>query len=76
MEEFEDTSILFEIVGLIVTASFQQCRLIVRKLHKSLPKMYQPPIIRPMMNLEWEEYITKVRRKFHFILFYDNILLR
>lgn len=56
----EDGGILFEVVGLVTTVPFQQCRLSVEKLRKSLPKLYQQPKIRPMMNVEWEEYTTKV----------------
>lgn len=65
MEEFgpvdnDNYPILFEVVGLVTTGPFQQCRLLVEKLHKVLPKKYHPPKIRPMLNVEWEEYTTKV----------------
>lgn len=64
MEEIAESAaegpVLFEVVGLVTTAPFQQCRLGVQKLHKGMPKMYLEPKIRPMMNVEWEEYTTKV----------------
>lgn len=56
----EDGPIEFEVVGLVTTVPFQQCRLSVEKLHKTLPGLYVQPKIRSMMNVEWEEYTTKV----------------
>lgn len=56
----EASLIEFEVVGLVTTVPFQQCRLSVEKLHKTMPNLYAQPKIRPMMNVEWEEYVTKV----------------
>lgn len=58
--ENEDNPVLFEVVGLVTTTPFQQCRLSVEKLHWSRPGLYSQPKIRPMLNVEWDEYKTKV----------------
>lgn len=56
----EDGPIQFEVVGLVSTVPFQQCRISVEKLHRILPKLYLQPKIRPMLNVEWEEYAIMV----------------
>lgn len=50
----------FLIVGLITSSEFQKAQFIVKKLHTSYPMNYEKPEIRPMLDVEWDVYITKV----------------
>lgn len=52
----------FLVVGIITANEFQKARFIVEKISKSFPKSYDPPEIRPMLDVEWDEYIIKTRR--------------
>lgn len=50
----------FTIVGIVTSEDFQKCRFAITKLHKSFPKEFTTPDIRPMLDLEWNEFIIKV----------------
>lgn len=50
----------FLIVGIITSCEFQRAQFIVKKLHTCYPKTYDKPEIRPMLDVEWDAYITKV----------------
>lgn len=50
----------FFVLGIISSNEFQKSRFIVEKLFKSFPKLYEKPEIRPMLDVEWNEYLTKV----------------
>lgn len=63
MNLIKDKGGQFEVVGLVVSPHFQKCRGYTEALHKSLPKLYPKPVIRPLLNLGWEEYIVNVRHK-------------
>ncbi|CAH1115916.1 unnamed protein product [Phaedon cochleariae] len=54
----------FFVAGIITCKEFQKCRYIVTKLNKCFPKLYEEPQIRPMLNMEWEEFLTNKRRKY------------
>ncbi|KAJ8934005.1 hypothetical protein NQ314_013640 [Rhamnusium bicolor] len=51
----------FLIAGIITSEAFQKCRFIVQKLYSSFPNLYDEPGMRPMLNLEWEDYLIKAR---------------
>lgn len=59
----------FLVAGIITSDEFQKCRFIVKKLGNSFPKRYETPQIRPMLDVEWEEYLTKVLLLFGPIFF-------
>lgn len=59
-KEEDGGPIKFEVIGIVTSTPFQQCRLLVERLHRGLPKLYHKPTIRPMLNVEWEEYTAKV----------------
>lgn len=50
----------FFVVGIISSDEFQKARFIVEKLFKSFPGMYENPEIRPMLDVEWDDYLIKV----------------
>lgn len=54
----------FFVAGLITSGEFQKCRFLVVKLHNSFPGHYERPEIRPMLNVEWEEFLTKLKRRY------------
>ncbi|KAG5899053.1 hypothetical protein JTB14_000076 [Gonioctena quinquepunctata] len=54
----------FFVAGIITRKEFQKCRFITTKLRKCFPKDYDEPDIRSMLDVEWEEYLTKKRRKY------------
>ncbi|CAG9827351.1 unnamed protein product [Diabrotica balteata] len=54
----------FEISGIITSAAFQRCRFLAIKLYRSFPKQYEHPVIKPMLNVEWEQFLTKMQRTF------------
>nr|CAI5842053.1 unnamed protein product [Callosobruchus analis] len=54
----------FLVAGIISTKEFQKSRYVVKKLHACFPKIYERPEVRPMLNVEWTAYLTKIRRRF------------
>ncbi|CAG9853705.1 unnamed protein product [Phyllotreta striolata] len=54
----------FFVAGLIPSPEFQKCRYIVKKLYMSHPGQYERPEIRSMLNVEWEEFLTKLKRTY------------
>lgn len=50
----------FLVVGIITSEDFQKSRYAVLKLHKSFPNIFDSPDIRPMLDVEWNQFITKV----------------
>lgn len=50
----------FTVVGIVTSEDFQKCRFAINKLHKSFPKVFVTPDIRPMLDVEWNEFIIKV----------------
>ncbi|XP_057670055.1 probable inactive peptidyl-prolyl cis-trans isomerase-like 6 [Diorhabda carinulata] len=54
----------FFISGIVTSPSFQRCRFLAIKLYRSFPKLYEQPNIKPMFNVEWEEYLTKMKRTY------------
>lgn len=57
-----DETILFQLVGMLTSTAFQKSRLYIERLHKSFPNMFSKPILRPMLNVDWSQYLTKIRR--------------
>lgn len=58
----------FLVVGIITSDEFQKCRFIVKKLSSNFPKRYDIPHIRPMLDVEWEDYLTKVLLRIFFFM--------
>ncbi|KAJ8956665.1 hypothetical protein NQ318_014019 [Aromia moschata] len=54
----------FLVVGIITSEAFQKCRFIVNKLYNCFPDLYEVPDIRPMLNVEFTEYLIKIQRKY------------
>lgn len=54
--------IRIKISGLLTTINFQKAQLIATKLHQHLPFRFSQPEIRPMLQVEWYEYLEKMRR--------------
>ncbi|CAH1967503.1 unnamed protein product [Acanthoscelides obtectus] len=54
----------FIVAGIVSNKEFQKSRYVIQKLHICFPKLYAPPEIRPMLNVEWTAYLTKIKRKF------------
>ncbi|CAH0564114.1 unnamed protein product [Brassicogethes aeneus] len=66
MDDDEDTPPVlhkFTVVGHMVNHGYQMSKYLVTKLHKSVPNYYQAPEIRPMFDLQWDEYILKMKRR-------------
>ncbi|KAF7278658.1 hypothetical protein GWI33_008108 [Rhynchophorus ferrugineus] len=59
----ETKPVKFLIVGFITSEDFQKCRYAVTKLHKCFPKEFDVPDIRPLLDVEWNEFITKQQRR-------------
>lgn len=53
----------FKVVGLLPHQNFQKCRYLIEKLHYHYPKDYAKPEIRAMLNVDWEEFLNKMRRR-------------
>ncbi|XP_019868112.1 probable inactive peptidyl-prolyl cis-trans isomerase-like 6 [Aethina tumida] len=53
----------FMICGLFVNSGFQMCKFLVNKLHNSYPQHFSIPIVRGMLDVQWDEYILKMKRK-------------
>ncbi|XP_050298898.1 probable inactive peptidyl-prolyl cis-trans isomerase-like 6 [Anthonomus grandis grandis] len=62
-EEPEPAPYKFLVIGIITSDDFQKCRYALAKLHKSFPKEFDEPDIRPMLDVEWNEFITKYQRR-------------
>lgn len=56
----EVEKIAFSVVGIVTSPEFQKCRIYAERLHKSYPDYYSPPVIRPLLDLDWELFLTKV----------------
>lgn len=59
-EKPEDEKIKFSVYGLMVTAEFQKCKYIVESFHRCYPEKYEEPVIKPMLNLGWNEFLRNV----------------
>ncbi|XP_018566105.1 peptidyl-prolyl cis-trans isomerase-like 6 [Anoplophora glabripennis] len=64
MSSDSESKTKFLVVGMITSDEFQKCRFIVNKLSSSYPKKYEAPQIRAMLDVEWEEYVTKTQREY------------
>nr|XP_023024322.1 peptidyl-prolyl cis-trans isomerase-like 6 [Leptinotarsa decemlineata] len=54
----------FIVSGIVTSIEFQKSRFITTKLHRCFPKQYEEPDIRPMLDVEWDEYLMRKRRKY------------
>lgn len=52
--------IKFMVVGMVSSAEFQRARFYALRLHKSNAVQYAKPDIRPLFNVTWCWYLTKV----------------
>ncbi|XP_045476447.1 probable inactive peptidyl-prolyl cis-trans isomerase-like 6 [Harmonia axyridis] len=52
----------FNVYGLLVTAEFQKCKYIAEGLFRCYPEKYLEPLIKPMLNVEWNEFLRNERR--------------
>ncbi|XP_044759474.1 probable inactive peptidyl-prolyl cis-trans isomerase-like 6 [Coccinella septempunctata] len=69
LEKLENSSdeeyaceIKFTVYGLMVMAEFQKCKYIVESLHSCYPERYAKPVVRPLLNVDWNEFLRKERR--------------
>ncbi|XP_030751975.1 probable inactive peptidyl-prolyl cis-trans isomerase-like 6 [Sitophilus oryzae] len=53
----------FLVVGIVTSEDFQKCRFAVTKLYNSFPKEFESPEIRPMLDVEWNDFIKKQQRR-------------
>lgn len=60
----EPHEIHFTLIGLVGSTEFQLCLAIIEYLHKRLPHRFRAPFIRPMLEFDWAEYITKAQRMY------------
>lgn len=56
--------IILQIVGILTSEEFQKCKFYAQYLHKHLPKLYAPPVLRPMLDVQWTEFLTQCRRNY------------
>ncbi|KAI4456505.1 peptidyl-prolyl cis-trans isomerase [Holotrichia oblita] len=57
----EEPKIKLMITGLIVSVEFQKCRFYAERLFRNLPDKFEKPDIRPLLNVSWQQNLTKVR---------------
>ncbi|CAG9765649.1 unnamed protein product [Ceutorhynchus assimilis] len=53
----------FVLVGHLTSEDFQKSKYAITKLCNSFPKEFETPIFRPMLDVEWTEFIKKHQRK-------------
>lgn len=58
---FEDPQLRTRVAGLLTTVAYQKARLIAEKLHQHLSFRFSTPEIRGMLQVDWDEYIRKMR---------------
>ncbi|KAH1015649.1 probable inactive peptidyl-prolyl cis-trans isomerase-like 6 [Dendroctonus ponderosae] len=68
MENAENSEVtkkqhLFYIVGLITSEDFQKSKYAIFKLYRSFPQEFASPEIRPLLDVEWNEFIVKYQRR-------------
>ncbi|XP_018320371.1 problable inactive peptidyl-prolyl cis-trans isomerase-like 6 [Agrilus planipennis] len=61
-EEEPPGEIQFRVIGIVTSKDFQKCRAYAERLHRNIPKLYDKPDIRPILDVEWGEFKNKVRR--------------
>lgn len=54
--------IQIKVIGIINTIAFQKARLYAEKLHQHLAFKFSMPQIIEMFQMEWHEYILKMKR--------------
>lgn len=52
-----------KVVGLILSESYQKCRLFAERLHKHHKKKFLPPSITGLLDMDWADYIHKLRKQ-------------
>lgn len=50
----------FLVAGIITSSEFQKAKFVVEKLYASFSTIYEKPELKPMLDLEWDEYFIKV----------------
>lgn len=58
----EDDCIRIKVVGIINTVAFQKARICAEKLYQHLPFKFSLPQLIEMFQIEWHEYINKMKR--------------
>lgn len=53
----------YKIVGLITSEAYQKSKFIITKLYNCYPKKFTKPEIRSMLDIDWNEYLLKMKRK-------------
>lgn len=51
------------IIGVVSTPEYQKCKFLALQLHHSFPDKFNPPQLRPMLDVAWSEYVLKIRRR-------------
>lgn len=75
-----NNGIKIKVVGIINTIAFQKARICAEKLYQHLSFKFSIPQIIEMFQVEWHEYIHKLKRViinyYHFnnILYYNNLI--
>lgn len=59
----EPKLIKFKIVGIVCSPEYQKCKLIAKQLHHTFPRRFGSPELRPMLDVAWLEFRTKLRRR-------------
>lgn len=52
-----------KIVGLILSESYQKCKLFAQRLQKHYNKKFLDPVIKGFLEMDWVDYLNKLRRE-------------
>ncbi|XP_049856975.1 probable inactive peptidyl-prolyl cis-trans isomerase-like 6 [Schistocerca gregaria] len=64
MESEDNTAVQINVIGLITSVEYQKAKLCVERLHRHLPYLFSKPVIRGMLEFDWEEFIMRQRREY------------
>lgn len=66
----EEPKIKVMITGLVISVEFQKCKLYAERLVRTLPNKFEKPDIRPLLDVSWQQSLTKVVKKLHVLCTY------
>ncbi|KAK5641396.1 hypothetical protein RI129_009943 [Pyrocoelia pectoralis] len=58
-----ELKLFFEVYGLITSREFQLAKTYLERLRSRIPHEYDEPHIIPMLDLDWNLFLTKIRRQ-------------
>lgn len=67
LNSFRNDYIQIKVIGIINTIAFQRARLCAEKLYQHLPFKFSTPQIIEMFQIEWHEYILKMKRVINYV---------